>query len=243
MNIKNLTFTALASILISTTVSAQTVSEVGSANSMVQLRGLIEKPKNSVKEILSDPTLTGSPYYNEEFVPGKIIDSKNNRKIDVYLRYRILDDVIQVKADKNAEIVDLARSNDFDAVINDNRFSFYMNYPITINGTNSGYSIELTDGEKAILLKRISQEFIPGKKPENSYSNPTPPKLDKSSTYFVIINDEIREIEAHKKKVLKSFDEDEQDVLKSYIKDNKLKFRGSDEEADLIALIKYYNSL
>lgn len=245
MNIKNLTLTTVAALTISVTAYAQTVSQVSDATDMVQMRGLLEKPKNSIDEILHNPSLSDSPFWNKDFVAGKIIDSKDNRVIDVYIRYRILDDVIQVKSDakyNDDDAMNLARSEEFEAVINNQKFRFYKNYPIFINSTKSGYALILLESDKVSLIKRISQEFIPEKKAENSYTSATPPKLNNIENYFIDINNKLIEIKPHKKKAADAFP-DHQDEIKSFIKKNKLKFRGSDEEADLTTLVEYYSTL
>lgn len=197
-----------------------------------------------IKVIIVDPNLKGSPYANQNFIKGEVIDKQNNKKIDVYLRYRIIDDVIQVKSNStNNNIYILSRSPKNEALIGQSLYLFLENYPIQMNGTSNGYALVLNSINKsAILLKRQVQEYIASKEAENSYSSNTPAKLNTSTYYFIKINDEIIQIEPHKKRAADAFP-DHKKELENYIKDKKLKFRGDDEEKDLIELIEYYNTL
>lgn len=197
-----------------------------------------------VDVILADPNLKGSPYANQNFIKGEIIDKSIEKKIDVYLRYRIIDDVIQVKSNStNNDIYILSRSTKNEALIGESLYLFLENYPIQMNGTSNGYALVLNNRNKsAILLKRQVQEYIASKEAQNSYSSNTPAKLNTSIYYFIKTNDEIIQIEPHKKRAADAFP-DHKKELENYIKDKKLKFRGDDEEKDLIELVEYYNTL
>ena len=67
-------------------------------------------------------------------------------------------------------------------------------------------------------------------------------KLETEVFYFIEVNETITQIEPHKRRAADAFPS-HQDQLEEYIKDNRLKFRGDDEEKDLIQLVKYYNSI
>jgi len=245
MNIKNLTFTAIAALTISVTTNAQ-ISRIDDGQDVMNLKNVIDQnPKRtSSASILEKPNLQGSPYWNEDFQSGKIINKESNKEIrNIRLRYRILDDIIQLKDNNSDDFMTLDRSQNLIIYINRQKFVFLENYPININGTNNGYSIELFNSKKASLLKRISQNYVEGREADNSYSASIPPKLEKKINYFVKIKeDKILAIEPHRKRAADAFP-DHQDEVKSFIKKNKLKFRGSDEEADLIKLVEYYSAL
>ncbi|SHI89714.1 hypothetical protein SAMN04488096_105295 [Mesonia phycicola] len=245
MNIKNLTFFLALTLTNALTSNAQ-ISRIDDSQDVMNLKNVIDQnPKRtSSSSILDKPNLQGSPYWNEDFQSGKIINKESNKEIrNIRLRYRILDDVIQLKDNNSDDFMILDRSQNLIIYINRQKFVFLENYPININGTNNGYSIELFNSKKASLLKRISQNYVEGREADNSYSASVPPKLEKKINYFVKTKeDKISAIEPHKKKAADAFP-DHQDEIKSFIKKNKLKFRGSDEEADLITLVEYYSTL
>lgn len=242
--------TKLATVVFITSITTlmcnAQVGSISDGQDVINLKSIIENnPKEiSSNSILDKPNLQGSPYYKEDFLNGKIIDKQNNKQIDnLDLRYRILDDIIQINNTSSKTPGSLERSKNFIVYINGEKFVFLENYPIALNGTTNGYSIEKYKSKKVSLLKRLTQEYKEGRESENSYSAAIPPKLENNVHYFVKLNNGgFFVVEPHKKRALDNFP-NHQKELKKFIKDNKLKFRGNDEESDLIKLVEYYNSI
>ena len=197
-------------------------------------------------KFVNTSTIQGSPYFEDKFKKGYIKDLQNDKIINANLRYRIFDDMFEIQPNSNSEELSiLKRSKNYSIKINDKIFVFEENFPIEMRGVNNGYALILSnnnDSKKgAVLYKRITQEYIEAKKNSTTYSN-SKSRLINKDYYFIKTNDEIIQIEPHKKRAADAFP-DHQKELENYIKDKKLKFRGDDEEKDLIELVEYYNTL
>lgn len=197
--------------------------------------------KNGQK--VENTDVIGSMYYDDDFKKGKVIDKESGQVISVYLRYRIYDDTFEAKkSPEEEETLIMERNPKYDVVIEDTKFTFINRLPIFINKANNGYLIVLNENEDGQVLKRISQKFTPGQKSNTAMTSDKKPRLRNEENYFISLNDEIFAIEAHKRRAADAFP-DHNKELEKYIKKNKLKFRRSNEEKDLITLIKYYNEV
>lgn len=206
----------------------------------------INRTQLTSEKIVNEKNLIGSPYLDgDEFKAGKIYDIEKNKIINGFIRYRIFDDIMQVKKELNTtEPFLIKRSNNYKVFIEKSEFIFVEKLPIELRGTNNGY-VKISyknPTNNLMLLTRWIQEYTPEKKPTNNYSSGTNAKLNTSKFYFISLDEKIYAIEAHKKRAADAFP-DHNKELEKYIKENKLKFRGDDEEKDLITLIKYYNEV
>mgnify|MGYP001184004387 CR=1 FL=1 len=196
-------------------------------------------------DIINTKDLEGSPYLQKEFKKGFIEDTEQGKTIEAYLRYRIIDDMFEISKKSNPkEISVLKRGTNYNVRMGNKKFRFIMDYPIELKGTYSGYAEVMFEKENISLYKRITQDYTPKKKMENGYASSSSSKasLDNEEYYFIETNDEIIQIEPHKKRAADAFP-DHTKELENYIKDKKLKFRGDDEEKDLIQLVEFYNTL
>ncbi|PZW41681.1 hypothetical protein LX95_01363 [Mesonia algae] len=197
--------------------------------------------KNGQK--VENSNVIGSMYFNDEFKKGQVIDKESGQVISVYLRYRIYDDTFEAKkSPEEKETLIMERNPKYDIAIEDAKFTFINKLPIFINKANNGYLVVLNENKKGKLLKRISQDFIPGQKANTPMASDKKPRLKNEEHYFISLDEKIYAIEAHKKRAADAFPNHNKE-LEKYIKENKLKFRGDDEEKDLITLIKYYNEV
>lgn len=195
--------------------------------------------------IVNAENLDGSIYWSENFKKGKIIDNKDEAVVDVYLRYRILDDKFEIKSDLNdSKLYTLERSNRYDLMIDNTVFTFLTDLPIKINGANNGYSIVMVvpETDKAGLYKRISQEFVPGKKSVNPLKPDEEAELEKNVTYFLEFNSATRVIEPNKRKAAEAFPNHREEI-EVFIDEQDLKFKDDHVEEDLIRLVNYYNKI
>jgi hypothetical protein len=197
----------------------------------------------NVAKILDQSNLDGSPYLEEDFILSKVVDQNQNKTMAVYARYRIFDDVFEMKQKPtSSKEFSIPRTKDFEVFIDNKKYMLFTDYPIEMNGTYSGYARVLYSSNKLQLIKRITQTYIKAEPPKNSYSSPTNAALENNVFYFVVINDQIFQVEAHKRRAADGFP-NHQEKLEDFIKDEKLKFKSDEEDADLIKLAIYYQTL
>ncbi|WP_121666774.1 hypothetical protein [Mesonia aquimarina] len=223
------------------------VTQVGNLQDLTILNKVIESNRGIeiAGQFINTEDLNGSPYLNEDFKSGYIEDQAKDKKIKGYLRYRIFDDVFEVKNNpRSDEAMVLKRSEKYVINIGTREFMFLQNLPIRIKGVNNGYvEVLVKDDNGVSLYKRITQDYSPAKKARSTYSSSQKAKLDNNIHYFISSNGNMEVIEAHKRKAADAF-ANNNEVLEDYIKENGLKFRGEeDEQKDLIQLVNYYNTL
>ncbi|MBW2962427.1 hypothetical protein [Mesonia aestuariivivens] len=197
-------------------------------------------------KFVNTSVIQGSPYLEDKFKNGAIKNLQNDKIITTNLRYRIFDDMFEIQANSDSEELSvLKRSKNYSIKINNKSFVFVENFPIKMKGVYNGYVLILSNNndpkDGVVLYKRIIQQYIEAKKKANSYSN-SKSRLVNEEYYFIAIDDKILQIEPNRKKAADAFP-NHNSKLDKYIKDNKIKFRGNDEESDLIKLVEYYNTL
>lgn len=245
MNFKNFTLMAsmaLMSISINTNAQdriTQTSSSITPAT-ISQLQLIF--PENSEKINLKN--VDGSIYENEEFKEGILYDTEKDRNLQLFVRFDVFNDRFEVKEnDYSKDIFILDRTDNFKIFFKESpekRFVFFNSLPI--NDNNNGYLYKLIDNDLK-LFKHYTKMYYPPEPAKNSYESSKKARLVDNVSYF-IQNEEFNfiEVNLNKRKIIDDFPAHQKE-LKNYIKDKKLKFRGDDEEKDLIQLVEYYNTL
>ncbi|MEM1340427.1 MAG: hypothetical protein AAF634_04085 [Bacteroidota bacterium] len=178
----------------------------------------------------------GSPYLNEEFQLGKI--QINDTTYNGLLRYNAYSDEIEMN--DNNEVIGLLKRPYVKAVINSQTFgihSFQDN-----NSVKQGYFIELTEGVegKTVFLQRIKRVLIPAQEATSSYKKGSPARLVVEDGYYIKTGDQPAvPIRLSKKSILAALADNEQ-ALKTYVAENKLKLKSVEE---VISFIQYSNTL
>ena len=202
---------------------------------------------NNVKNInLSN--VVGTPYLEEDFVKGVIVDEKNDKNSAAYLRYNNYSDVFEIKLEFNSKSVNsLERTPNYKFIVNGEKY-ILINSPKVINKyhyrNGNGYVVALKETDNLSLYKRYAKQYEKGKKAISNYDADKPARLNTKTSYIFKFKDEYVTVEPHKKKVLDAFT-DKKAEIKKFIKENKIKFRGGTEgeEEDLIKVLDYYNTL
>ena len=185
---------------------------------------------NNVTLKYEPKTVKGTPYANENFLLSLI--SPINKKFAV--RYNAVDDQMEVM--KNDEsIITLSKTKNNYTINLDNK-----NYRLFKNGDDYNYFVVVFENTNLTLLKKESKQFTEEKEAASSYSQDQPAEFDKNitNTFHVIYKDSIIKL-SNKKSFLDMFP-DKTDVLKKYLKKNKINFK---DQKDLVKLISYTNTL
>ncbi len=188
----------------------------------------------SAKNILSESDISGSPYLNNEFILGSILTNDKIRYIDIPLRYNIYNDDMEFK---NSEDTYLAIGDPTLVkmiIIGDDKFIYTDKRKK--NGEQFGYYKLLEDGEIKLLLKYnvVFKKAVP----TTGYEEAEPPKLERiSDTYYILQgNNEPQQIS--KKKDIDLIFGPKSSEIDNYIKKEKLNVK---KEEDLIKLVEFVN--
>ena len=193
--------------------------------------------KNAENDIYGDTEkeTIGSPYLNETFVPGDAY-TFSTKFTDVPMRYNIHNDHIEFKQNSQTYILDPEpRVN---KVTFDNKTFVVLKYEYKGKG-KFGY-LQLLDSGKVMLLAKKMVLYREEQAPKALESSSTPAQFTNIPDlyFYKIENGDVMRIE-NLKQMTESFP-NQKDALSQFIKKEKISVK---KEADLIKLIKYYNSL
>lgn len=194
--------------------------------------------------------IKGSPFLNDEFDRGYVYDTNKDLKSELFLRYDIFNDVIELLPGRNATtIMKLKRTTNFEYSINGEKFVL-IQAPSVINKnqyvTGNGYVSEIKSfDDELVLYKRYMKEYRPGKKAETMYDQDKPASLKNDFFYILKDGNNYIELEPHKRRIVDAFPNNVQGNIKRFIKSNRYKFRGEDKEVEeeIVDIIDFYSSL
>ena len=176
----------------------------------------------------------GSPYLNEEFNRGKIFIG-NKEPLNVYLRYNVLDEAMEVKVDpQNEDIYTFSSNGKIQYELANGLFSKDM---LTVDGEKIyGIFKELYAGNKIRLLEKSVAKKTEPVVAVSSYDSDKPGRIIIDQRYFVEDNDGmVREVETRNRTLKKVFRSKE---VKKYLKDNRVR-----SVEDLQRFVRFYDSL
>lgn len=180
--------------------------------------------------------LTGSPYYEDKFTPGVIVE---NDKIgpNLYFRYDVSKDQIEIKvAPDQEETYILPRSKKFSFKLKD--YTYILEQYRTLNGDLlQGYVLSYYNGEKVIFIGKPVATIIPAEVAQTGYTKDKPARIDITLNYYLGIDganlSEVSLKEKDLKKLLGNSPE-----MKKYFSDYNIK-----EINDVVKMLQYYDSI
>jgi hypothetical protein len=154
---------------------------------------------NAGKKIGSGP-VRGTPYVNEDFVKGVIVDVKNEKNIPGLLRFDSYNDMFEIKLESNS-IKSLKRTPNYEYILDGEKYVL-INSPQVINKyhyrNGNGYVVELKATDKLSLYKRYAKQYKKGKEAISNYDVDKPATLETKTTYIFKFKDEYVTVEPHK---------------------------------------------
>ncbi len=196
--------------------------------------------ENKDFDVKNTDNYKGSPYWNPSYLLGNIYNKSELLSGNVALRYNVIADEIEVKetlasTDENAQA--LTKSVDIYVKIKNETFIFI---PYQGSIEKGGYFQVVFDGSNYDLLKKVYKKFRPAVKAATSMTKDVPASFEENSVYFIVTKDgKFHELPKSKSKKVKVFG-NKQDVVKKYIKKNKLNIN---KEKDLKKLLIYFDNL
>lgn len=217
---------------ISSTINAQGVFNDPETDTYISQRS-ITQPDHGYK-------YTGSPYANKAFQEGFVFRDGVILASNVGLRYNAARDEFEIKKSLNtsnyaAKV--LRQSEDIYVKIMNNTFVYLDKNEEKETG---GYYEVLYEGERLSLYRKISKDFIEGKKSINSIAADILPMYKEKEELFLLTeNKELVELPGSRNGKINSFSNKKKEI-KQHIREKKLNIN---KDYDLIKLLRYYDSL
>jgi hypothetical protein len=114
-----------------------------------------------------------------------------------------------------------------------------VKYKVVCSNSVNGLFLEVFSGKKKQLFKEFNIVVQHGKFNAIMPSQSTNDKFIQSYSYYVYENEKYEKIKLSKKEILKSVSDNE-DVIKGFVKKNKLKYNSIE---DVVQIFRYYDSL
>lgn len=179
--------------------------------------------------------IQGSPFLNEEFMPGKIITEADVIYTDIPLRYSGYSDELEFQKGVDEYIIDpktIVRRAEFGGMVFGCR-EYYEGKKI-----QNGF-FEIVEEGKATLLARYTIKFLE-KEAVKAFADPMPARFDPPlKDYYLMIDGKPANVISGKKGLLELFGA-QKDEMESFISKNKLSIKKDD---DLTKIVVHYNSL
>jgi hypothetical protein len=180
--------------------------------------------------------ILGSPYIDEGYKKGETLINGKTRTAAL-MRYNALDEAVEILDRSSQKPRKLLRRKNIAATF-DGKTYVVKEYK-TGNKIKLGYFNPLYEG-KVSLLYRPKKKFVQAENPDHGYDVYDPPTYKDVSEYYLQVSDEVATLVKLRKKNLLRAIGDQQSTLKLFIKKHRLDLS---KEADIILLLKYYNSL
>lgn len=183
-------------------------------------------PGYSTKVIGASPItaeMTGSPFVESDFEQGLIIDTNGDGKSQpAFLRYNVLEDVVEVKIDKIEEtsfVLPKVKNLEYKL----DAYTYILNSFRTSNGnTFEGYFMRYFKGDKVNFYARPHPNVFEAQKATTGYGSDKPAHFDIKTDYFLATENGILQPVKLKEKDFKKALPASKEVDK-YLSSNKLK--------------------
>ena len=177
--------------------------------------------------------MTGSPYYEEEFMMGTVIDK--DRKVNMLMRYNALEDMVVLKPDASTgkEYV-LPKIKSINYKIGN--YTYFIDELNTEDGKLEAYFARFYQGENSDFVGQPVADYTPAKAATTGYGEDKPAKIKVDMVYYISVDGApFKEVRLKEKDLEDLF---KGDKMEDYLDDNKIK-----TEQDVVSLLKYYEQL
>ena len=234
--LKSITIALLISILFTTPQFAQQYTENNSQNNA----GISQDIQNYTTRAnqYNQQNTNGTPYHNDQFENGSLINGNIIVASNVYLRYNAVHDEFQIKQTPNVSddrIQAVRKSPEVFVKLGNELFT----YVVPGNGVGGYYSV-LVEGKKINLYKKFAKKFVEGRKSVNMMTGDVPNRLVNESSYFIVTSKgEFTKLPKRKNRKFQVIGGDKSNDLRKYANAKNLNIN---REEDLIKLVEYYNN-
>lgn len=177
---------------------------------------------------------TGSPFVNEEFKNGVILDEEG-RSQPAFLRYNAVEGIMEIKLNQQQERIHvLPRIKKITYILDG--YTYFIDAKRTEDGELlEGYFVKYYDGENVKLLGWPRPDLSEAQEAKTGYEKDKPAHLKVDMEYFLQLGENrLQEVRLRPRDFRKTFDKSE--AMKDYLSDNKVK-----ELDDAIEAVKFYD--
>lgn len=214
------------------TIQAQEVFNDSETDTFITQRS-ISKPMNGYE-------YTGSPYEDKAFQNGNVYRNGELVASNVALRYNALRDEIEIKKSINTSNYDAkVLLQDPEVYVKIMNRSFVYIAPKSEKDVG-GYFEVLLEGSTMSLYRKMTKEYVEGKKSINSMAADILPMYrEHIDLYFMNENNELVELPNSRNGKINSFAQHKK-AVKEYIREEKINVN---KIGDLKKLLMFYNSI
>ncbi len=209
---------------IGLTFQAQ-VNDFNPGNSPLQLQ----------TKVAVNTDLEGSPYFEDQFLPG-IIEEANGNSQNAYFRYNVRNDEVEVKAaPSQTKVFILPRQEKF--VYKLKGYSYELgSYNVLDQGLIKGFVANYYGSENLKFIGKPFAKISEGQLAKTAYEKATPAALYIGIKYYLSVNgEEFQEVKLRDKDFKNLLDDSSK--LSKYFKEHKVK-----EIEDVVKLLEFYDS-
>ncbi|WP_026915841.1 hypothetical protein [Christiangramia portivictoriae] len=218
---KNYYLLILAIFIGMTSANAQLTSDVEMTGMLI-----FTKEKEPAK-------MTGSPYYEDDFIIGQVMEDK--RKVRMLMRYNALEDMVVLRPNTTSTkeyVLPKKKSITYDF----GDYTYFIDRLKTEEGELEAYFAKFYQGENSTFVGQPKADFTPARQATTGYSKDKPASIKVEMVYYISIDGKpFREVRLKEKDLEDLFDSDR---MEDYLDDRKIK-----TEADVVAMLKFYDSI
>ena len=97
--------------------------------------------------------IKGSPYLNDDFVKGTIVEKGKKRSKDAFLRYNVLYNIMEIKTSLSSnDIVTIPNKKILEYQIDNKSYVYFNEIPVKGNNSIDGYLVKLFSNENASIF-------------------------------------------------------------------------------------------
>ena len=184
--------------------------------------------------------IDGTIYVNENFTLGTLY-AKGEAFKKLYIRYDAYNDEIELKETLESDVVrSMVKHPLYSCSVNGNDY-YYLGYTNEDGNPQKGYLTPVVNGDDYTLFEKHIKVFKEGKPAKTSLDNSFPHRFLDKTEYYVSQNGESPVfMKTRKSDVLSVFSENDQKIIKEYMKDKRPNVNDGE---DLLNLFIYANTL
>ena len=198
---------------------------------------ILEMTEKDINMTLSEVDIEGTPYLDDEFIKGTVYTTSKQKIIDIPVRYNIYNDNLEFKSPE-AKILAVSKPETLELI----DFGKYkMKHTSYIDTKQTRYSFLILQEEgKATLFAKPEVFFQEGVKGDGIRPSKAAEFIRKPDSYYISIDNKPAAKIDNKKDLINVLSE-HQEEISEFLKQNKVK--NITKDAQLQAIVKYYNSL
>lgn len=184
--------------------------------------------------------INGSPFITDDYVKGKIIDTKEDVEVTTSIKYSAYSDKFLIKLDDSDKNFQLPRAERYEYLYEGKRFFILINEQL-FDDTDNKYVVKLVDRPELKLYKQYNIELNPGREARNTYDPGEEPSFYRNDKFYLkLAGNETKRLNTERKDFAAQFPANYQADMENFVYDKKLKFRKETLDFDVLRAMRYY---